>query len=188
MLSINKVHIIGNLTRDPEIKDTANGRLARLGVATNRRYRDKDGQMQDATQFHDVVVFQERLIDVIENYCEKGTQVSVEGTLEHRSYDDKDGIKRNVTEIVIRPYGGEFQLGNRAGGAGGGDRDGGRGNDRGGNRGNDRNDNRGGNRGGGRDYDDDRRNDRNDNRNSGGGNRGGGRGNYDDDMDDDIPF
>lgn len=188
MLSINKVHIIGNLTRDPEIKDTANGRLARLGVATNRRYRDKDGQMQDATQFHDVVVFQERLIDVIENYCEKGTQVSVEGTLEHRSYDDKDGIKRNVTEIVIRPYGGEFQLGNRAGGAGGGDRDGGRGNDRGGNRGNDRNDNRGGNRGGGRDYDDDRRNDRNDNRDSGGGNRGGGRGNYDDDMDDDIPF
>ena len=188
MLSINKVHIIGNLTRDPEIKDTANGRLARLGVATNRRYRDKDGQMQDATQFHDVVVFQERLIDVIENYCEKGTQVSVEGTLEHRSYDDKDGIKRNVTEIVIRPYGGEFQLGNRAGGAGGGDRDGGRGNDRGGNRGNDRNDNRGGNRGGGRDYDDDRRNDRNDNRDSGGGNRGGGRGNYDDMEDDDIPF
>lgn len=188
MLSINKVHIIGNLTRDPEIKDTANGRLARLGVATNRRYRDKDGQMQDATQFHDVVVFQERLIDVIENYCEKGTQVSVEGTLEHRSYEDKDGIKRNVTEIVIRPYGGEFQLGNRAGGAGGGDRDGGRGNDRGGNRGYDRDDNRGGNRGGGRDYDDDRRNDRNDNRNSGGGNRGGGRGNYDDDMDDDIPF
>ena len=144
--------------------------------------------MQDATQFHDVVVFQERLIDVIENYCEKGTQVSVEGTLEHRSYDDKDGIKRNVTEIVIRPYGGEFQLGNRAGGAGGGDRDGGRGNDRGGNRGNDRNDNRGGNRGGGRDYDDDRRNDRNDNRDSGGGNRGGGRGNYDDMEDDDIPF
>lgn len=188
MLSINKVHIIGNLTRDPEIKDTANGRLARLGVATNRRYRDKDGQMQDATQFHDVVVFQERLIDVIENYCEKGTQVSVEGTLEHRSYDDKDGIKRNVTEIVIRPYGGEFQLGNRAGGAGGGDRDGGRGSDRGGNRGNDRNDNRGGNRGSGRDYDDDRRNDRNDNRDSGGGNRGGGRGNYDDMEDDDIPF
>ena len=190
MLSINKVHIIGNLTRDPEIKDTANGRLARLGVATNRRYRDKDGQMQDATQFHDVVVFQERLIDVIENYCEKGTQVSVEGTLEHRSYEDKDGIKRNVTEIVIRPYGGEFQLGNRAGGAGGGDRDrdggrdGGRGNDRGGNRGNDR----GGNRGSGRDYDDDRRNDRNDNRDSGGGNRGGGRGNYDDMEDDDIPF
>lgn len=174
MLSINKVHIIGNLTRDPEIKETANGRLARLGVATNRRYRDKDGQMQDATQYHDVVVFQDRLISVIEDYCQKGTQVSVEGTLEHRSYEDKDGIKRNVSEIVIRPYGGEFQLGNRPGGSDGANR----GEDRGGAR----NDDRGGNRGGGRD--DDRRNDRNDNR--GNDNRGGGR-NYDD-MDDDIPF
>ena len=181
MLSINKVHIIGNLTRDPEIKDTTNGRLARLGVATNRRYRDKEsGQMVDAAQYHDVVVFQDRLIDVISDYCVKGTQVSVEGTLEHRSYEDKDGIKRNVTEIVIRPYGGEFQLGNRPGGSDGGGRD----NDRGGSR----NDDRGGNRGGGRDYDDGRRSDnRNDNRGgSRNDNRSGGR-DYDD-MDDDIPF
>jgi len=185
MLSINKVHIIGNLTRDPEIKDTQNGRLARLGIATNRRYRDKDsGQMVDAPQYHDVVVFQDRLIDVIENYCVKGTQVSVEGTLEHRTYEDKDGIKRKVTEIVIRPFSGEFQLGNRPGNDdGGNDRGSDRGNDRGG-----RDNDRGGNRGGGgRGYDNDRGgNDR-------GGNRGndrdsgGGRGGYDD-MDDDIPF
>ena len=180
MLSINKVHIIGNLTRDPEIKETANGRLARLGVATNRRYRDKEtNEWVDATQFHDVVVFQDRLIDVIENYCVKGTQVSVEGTLEHRSYEDKDGIKRNVTEIVIRPYGGEFQLGQRAGGS---DREGGGGRNE--ERSGGRNDDRGGNRGGGRDQNDARRNDRNDNRSN--DNRGGGR-DYDD-MDDDIPF
>ena len=177
MLSINKVHLIGNLTRDPEIKDTANGRLARLSVATNRRYRDKEtGDMVDAAQYHEVVVFQDRLIDTIESYCQKGTQVSVEGTLEHRSYEDKDGIKRYVTEVVIRPYGGEFQLGNRP--DGGGNRDaGGRSNDRG------RNDDRGGNRGGGRGRDDDRRNDRNDNRNDNRGGRG-----YDDMEDDDIPF
>jgi single-strand DNA-binding protein len=182
MLSINKVHIIGNLTRDPEIKDTQNGRLARLGVATNRRYRDKDsGQMVDAPQYHDVVVFQDRLIDVIENYCVKGTQVSIEGTLEHRTYEDKDGIKRKVTEIVIRPFSGEFQLGNRAGNDDGDS-------DRGGSRGGGRDDDRGGSRGGGGrgGYDNDRGgNDR-------GGSRGndrdsGGRGGYDD-MDDDIPF
>lgn len=175
MVSINKVQLLGNLTREPEIKETANGKLARLSLATNRRYRDRDGQMQDATQYHDIVVFQERLVEVIESYCEKGTQIFVEGALEHRSYDDRDGNKKYVSEVVIRPYGGELQLGNRAqGGEGGGD-DRGSGNRGGGNRG-----------GGGRDNN---RNSRDDDRGgSRGGNdsRGGGR-NYDD-MDDDIPF
>ena len=62
MVSINKVQLLGNLTKDPEIKETANGKLARLSLATNRRYRDREGQMQDAAQYHDIVVFQERLV------------------------------------------------------------------------------------------------------------------------------
>ena len=167
MISINKVQLCGNLTRDPEIKETANGKLARMSIATNRRYRDRDGQMQDAVQYHDVVVFQERLVSVIESYCEKGTQVLVEGTLEHRSYEDKDGIKRNVSEVVIRPYGGELQLGNKSQNA---------------NAGNNRSENNS------RDRDDNRGRDENRGRNEHRGGNSNSRNNYDDDMDDDIPF
>lgn len=177
MVSINKVQLLGNLTKDPEIKETANGKLARLSLATNRRYRDKEGQMQDATQYHDIVVFQERLVEVIESYCEKGTQIFVEGSLEHRSYDDRDGNRKYVSEVVIRPYGGELQLGNRAQGGEGG----------GGNRDSGRNDDRGGSRGGGRDYDRDRGRD-DDRGGSRGGNDNRGGGSKYDDMDDDIPF
>lgn len=187
MISINKVQLCGNLTRDPEIKESANGKFAKLSIATNRRFRDREGQMQDAVQYHDVVVFQERLVTVIESYCEKGTQVLVEGSLEHRSYDDKDGIKRYISEVVIRPYGGELQLGSRAqgGNSEGGRSEGARnegGRSEGGRSEGGRND--GGNRGG--NYD------RNNDRNGGGGsNRGGnnnGGGRYEDDLDDDIPF
>lgn len=174
MVSINKVQLMGNLTQDPEIKATANGRLARLSLATNRRFRDKDGEMQNAAQYHTVVVFQERLVDLVESYCTKGSQILVEGSLEHRTYNDQDGNKKYITEVVIRPYGGEIQLGNKAQG---GDSDGAP-------RNNDRDDNRG-NRGN-NDY---RNNDRgNSNNNNAGGNRGGSNSGGYDDLDDDIPF
>lgn len=184
MLSVNKVTLIGNLTRDPEIKDTSGGKLARFAVATSRRYRDRDGAMQDSTQFHDVVVFNDRLVDLVDSYCVKGTQVMIEGSLEHRSYDDKDGNKRYVSEVVIRAYGGDIQLGNRPQGQGDEDR----GSDRGGER------SGGAQRGGGADRERDGgrgRDDRNDRNDRGGSRSGGGnsnRGGYDDDLDDDIPF
>tara|TARA_B100000929_G_scaffold90447_3_gene70922 strand:+ start:474 stop:1013 length:540 start_codon:yes stop_codon:yes gene_type:complete len=179
MVSINKVQLLGNLTKDPEIKETANGKLARLSLATNRRYRDREGQMQDAAQYHDIVVFQERLVEVIESYCEKGTQIFVEGSLEHRSYDDRDGNRKYVSEVVIRPYGGDLQLGNRAQGS-----EGGSGGSSGGGRG--RDDDRSGSRGGNRDNDNRGRDDDRGGSRGGNDNRGGGS-KYDD-MDDDIPF
>jgi len=177
MVSINKVQLMGNLTQDPEIKTTTNGKLARLSLATNRRFRDKNGEMQNVAQYHTVVVFQERLVDLVESYCTKGSQFLVEGSLEHRTYDDQDGNKKYITEVVIRPYGGEIQLGNKAQG---GDADGG------GARNNDRDDNRGG-RGNNEYRNNDRGNDRGNN-NAGGGNRGGSNSGGYDDLDDDIPF
>ena len=117
MISVNKVHLVGNMTKDPEIKTTANGKMARFSLATNRRYRDREtNEMKDATQFHDVVVFNEHYVGLIEGYCRKGTQVLVEGQLEHRTYDDKDGNRRYITEVVLRAYASDFQLGNRPSG------------------------------------------------------------------------
>lgn len=193
MASVNKVILLGNLTRDPEFKDLTNGRLVRLGVATNRRYRDREtNEMKDVPQYHTVVVFNEQIVKFVEDYCTKGTEVYIEGSLEHRSYEDADGVKKNISEVVIRPYSGELQLGARSSAGGGGGRDNddrdNRGRDDRGGRydrgGRDDRDNRGGNRGG-RDYDDDRGRDDRGRGNDRGNDRG--RNNYDD-MDDDIPF
>lgn len=124
MISINKVQLLGNLAREPEIKETANGKFARLVIATSRRYRDREtGEMKSAAQFHDVVVFNDRFLSVIENYCNKGTQVFVEGALESRSWTDSSNQKRYSTEVVLRAFGSEFQFGNRPSGQSGGQGD-----------------------------------------------------------------
>lgn len=180
MISVNKVFLIGNLTRDPEIKTTGNGKMARLNLATNKRSRGADGEMKTYTEYHDIVIFQDRLVTIAEDFCRKGTQLMIEGALEHRSYDDQDGNRKYVTEVVLRPFAGELQLGNRPQGEDGGNDRGG--NDRGGydRGGYDRGGQGGGNRGG---YSNNRNNDRNNDRN----NQGGGN-NYQDELDDDIPF
>lgn len=120
MISFIKVIAVGNLTRDPEIKSTERGKFARLSIATNRRYRDRDtNEMKDIVQYHSVVVFNERLIEaVIEPHCRKGQQVHIEGTLETRSWDD-NGTKRYATDIVLRAFNGDLQLGSRPNGNGG---------------------------------------------------------------------
>lgn len=97
---LNKVMLIGNLTRDPELKALPSGtQVATIGVATNRVWRDKNGQKQEDTQFHNVVVFA-RQAEVAAQYLKKGSQVYVEGRLQTRSWDDKDGSKKYRTEIV----------------------------------------------------------------------------------------
>jgi len=172
MISINKVQLCGNLTRDPEIRETANGKMARISLATNRRYRDRETkEVKEQVQFHDVVIFQERLVETVEKYCQKGTQVLVEGALEHRSYADKDGNKRYVSEVVLRSFNSDLQLGTRPGEGSGG------GSDR---------DDRGGDRGGRGIYDRDNNRGRDDSssNNSGSSNRS----RQEDFDDDDIPF
>ena len=113
---LNKVVIIGNLTRDPELKALPTGfKVCSIGVATNRTWNDKDGKKQEAVEFHNIVVFG-RQAETSAQYLKKGQQVLVEGRLQTRSWDDKDGKKNYKTEIVAD----RVQFGQKPGGAMGG--------------------------------------------------------------------
>ncbi len=97
---VNKVTLIGNLGRDPEIRHLENGSMVgKFPVATNESYRDKNGEWQTMTEWHDVVVWRS-LAERAEKTLKKGSLVYVEGKLTHRKYQDKDGIERYITEVV----------------------------------------------------------------------------------------
>ena len=99
-MNLNKVFIIGNLTRDPELRTMpAGGSVASFGVATNRVWKDKQGQQQKDTQFHNVVVFG-RQADTVAQYLKKGSSALIEGRIQTRNWEAQDGSKRNRTEIV----------------------------------------------------------------------------------------
>jgi len=101
---INKVTLIGNLGRDPEIRHFENGSsVGKFPVATNESYRDKNGEWQTITEWHDVVVWR-ALAERAERSLKKGSLVYVEGKLTHRKYQDKDGIDRYVTEVVANTF------------------------------------------------------------------------------------
>src|SRR5437660_12827349 len=99
--SVNKVILIGNLGKDPEVKYTPSGTpVAKLTIATNERFKDKDGQWQDRTEWHNVVLWQ-RLAEIAGEYLKKGGNVYIEGRLQTRSRDDKQtGQKKSMTESV----------------------------------------------------------------------------------------
>lgn len=135
--SVNKVIIIGNLGRDPEIRSfPSGGKVCNLRIATSERWRDKNtGEQREKTEWHSVAIFNEGLVRIAEQYLRKGSTVYIEGQLETRKWQDQSGADRYSTEIVLRPYRGELtMLGSRAdgGGSGGGGGDYGRGQDRGG--------------------------------------------------------
>ncbi|MCA8884010.1 MAG: single-stranded DNA-binding protein [Rhodobacteraceae bacterium] len=163
--SVNKVILVGNLGRDPEVRTFQNGgKVVNLRIATSERWRDRNtGENRERTEWHSVAIFSEPLAKVAEQYLRKGSKVYIEGQLETRKWQDQSGADRYSTEIVLRPFKGELTMldGRGEGGSGGG----------GG----------GGSYGGG--YDDDR---------GGGGERGGfggGRGAGSSGIDDDeIPF
>lgn len=97
---LNKAFIIGNLTRDPELRSLPSGvKVATFGAATNRIWKDKDGQRREAADFHNVVVFGPQA-EIVTQYLKKGRTVLVEGRIQTRSWDGKDGQKRYRTEIV----------------------------------------------------------------------------------------
>jgi single-strand DNA-binding protein len=120
--SVNKVILIGNLGRDPEIRSTQNGgKVANLSVATSETWRDRNsGERRERTEWHRVVVFSEGLIRVIENYLRKGSKVYVEGALQTRKWTDQQGQERYTTEIVLQNFGGTLTMldGRGEGGAG----------------------------------------------------------------------
>jgi single-strand DNA-binding protein len=115
--SLNKVQLIGNLGKDPEVKYTASGTaVARLALATNERYKDKGGEWQDRTEWHNVVLWQ-RLAEIAGEYLKKGSKVYIEGRLQTRSWDDKTtNQKKYMTEVVA---GDLILLGGRGEGGGG---------------------------------------------------------------------
>ncbi|MEM7490155.1 MAG: single-stranded DNA-binding protein [Pseudomonadota bacterium] len=159
--SVNKVILIGNLGRDPEVRTFNNGgKVCNLRIATSESWRDKNsGERKERTEWHSVAIFSEPLARVAEQYLKKGSKVYLEGQLETRKWQDQSGQDRYSTEVVLRPYRSELTMldGRGEGGGGGGGYD-----------------DRGGSYGGGS--------------SQGGGNQGGGYGGPPADMDDEIPF
>jgi single-strand DNA-binding protein len=99
-MNLNKVMLIGNVTRDPEVRTTPGGQnVTSFGVATNRRWKDQSGQQKDQVEFHNIVAWR-RLAEIVGQYLKKGSKVYIEGRLQTRSWDDKSGVKRYKTEII----------------------------------------------------------------------------------------
>jgi len=119
--SVNKVILIGNLGKDPEIRRTQDGRpIANLRIATSETWRDKNtGERKEKTEWHQVVVFNEGLCKVVEQYLKKGAKVYIEGALQTREWE-KDGVKRYSTEVVLQGFNSTLtMLDGRSGGGGG---------------------------------------------------------------------
>ena len=104
--SVNKVILIGNLGRDPEIRSTQDGtRLANMSLATSETWRDKNsGERRERTEWHRVVIFDERLVEVAEKYLRKGSKVYLEGQLQTRKWTDQQGAERYSTEVVLQRF------------------------------------------------------------------------------------
>lgn len=121
--SVNKVIIVGNLGRDPEVRNFPNGgKVVNLRVATSETWRDKSsGERKERTEWHSVAIFNEALGKIAEQYLRKGSTVYLEGQLETRKWQDQSGADRYTTEIVLRQFRGELTLlGGRDGGGGSG--------------------------------------------------------------------
>jgi len=126
--SVNKVILIGNLGADPEIRRTQDGRpIANLRIATSDSWRDKNtGERREKTEWHRVVVFNEGLCKVIEQYVKKGSKVYIEGALQTRKWTDQSGVEKYSTEIVLQGFNSTLTMldsrsGGGSGGGGGGD-------------------------------------------------------------------
>src|SRR5215475_11090149 len=121
--SVNKVILIGNLGKDPEVRSMqSGGKVCNLSVATSESWKDKmSGERKDRTEWHRVVIFNENLINVAERFLKKGSKVYLEGQLETRKWQDQSGQEKYSTEVVLRPFRGELTLlDSREGGGGGG--------------------------------------------------------------------
>jgi single-strand DNA-binding protein len=119
--SVNKVIIVGNLGRDPEIRTLGSGdRVANLRIATSETWRDRQsGERKEKTEWHQVVIFNENIVKVAENYLRKGSTVYVEGALQTRKWTDQQGVEKYSTEIVLQKFRGELtMLGGRGQGEG----------------------------------------------------------------------
>ena len=165
--SVNKVILLGNLGRDPEVRSFQNGgKVCNLRIATSESWRDKaTGERKEKTEWHSVAIFQEGLVRIAEQYLKKGSKVYIEGQLQTRKWQDQSGQDKYSTEVVLQGFGGTLTMldGRGEGGGGGGS------------------------------FDDDDRGSSNYGGGGGGGGRGGSGGGYGgggggSDLDDEIPF
>ena len=110
--SVNKVILVGNLGRDPEIRSTQDGvRIANLSLATSENWRDKNtGERRERTEWHRVVIFNERLVEVAEKYLRKGSKIYIEGQLQTRKWQDQSGQDKYSTEVVLNRFRGELTM------------------------------------------------------------------------------
>ena len=110
--SVNKVILLGNLGRDPEIRSMQSGsKMATFSMATSKRWRDKNTQEQrDKTSWHNIVVFGDGLVDIVEKYVKKGSKIYVEGELQTRKWQDQDGNDRYTTEVVLQGFNSNLTL------------------------------------------------------------------------------
>ena len=117
--SVNKVILVGNLGNDPDIRNMQTGsRVANLSIATSESWKDKNtGERKERTEWHRVVVFNEGLVSVCENYLKKGAKVYIEGQLETRKWTDQNGQDKYTTEVVLRPFRGELTMLDSRGGS-----------------------------------------------------------------------
>ena len=112
MSSLNRVTLIGNLGKAPEVRTFQNGgRVANFSIATSERWKDKNtGEKREQTEWHDIVVKNAHLVGIVEKYLEKGSRVYVEGQLKTRKWTDKEGKDHYKTEVVVSPFHGEITL------------------------------------------------------------------------------
>jgi len=120
MAGVNKVILVGNLGADPEARSLNNGgEVVNMRVATSEQWKDRDGNRQERTEWHNVVIFNENLGRVAKNYLRKGSKVYLEGQIQTRKWTDQSGNDRYTTEIVLQRFRGELVLLDAAGGGGG---------------------------------------------------------------------
>lgn len=109
--SVNKVILVGNVGKDPEIRTFGNGgKVVNFSIATSENWKDKQGQRQEKTEWHNIAVFNDGLIGVIERYVKKGSKLYIEGKLQTRKWQDRDGNDKYTTEIVLQGYGGTLTM------------------------------------------------------------------------------
>src|SRR3546814_331413 len=122
--SVNKVILVGNLGRDPEIRSTQDGtKIANLSLATSETWRDRNsGERRERTEWHRVVIFNEKLCEVAEKYLRKGSKIYIEGALQTRKWTDQNGVEKYTTEVVLQRFRGDLTMldGRQDGGGGGG--------------------------------------------------------------------
>jgi single-strand DNA-binding protein len=111
MSSLNKVTLIGRVGKDPEINTTKAGKkIASFSLATSEHWKDKQGQRQEKTEWHQIVIYNENIAKVVESYVNKGSHICIEGALQTRKWQDKDGKDRYTTEIILQDFKGQLIL------------------------------------------------------------------------------